>query len=86
MTNQANNPTPDYANVDMSAMEALGFTVDFQGQATMTPYQISTKRGTWGLMANKANPALLFVIGNASGKVKGITWFKIVDNVLKGWQ
>ena len=75
-------PTPDYRNVDFSATEAIGLTVEFKGQSTLTPYHISTKRGTWGLMANKANPALLFVIGNTSGKVRGYTWFRIIDNVL----
>jgi len=74
--------TPDYANVDFSALEAMGITVEFNGQATITPYTVRTKRLHLGLMANKANPNLLFVIGNNSGKLRGYTWFRIVDNKL----
>lgn len=83
MTNTKN--TPDYANVDFSMLEAMGITVEFRGQATITPYTVRTKRTELGLMANEANPALLFVIGNASGKLRGWTWFKIVDNKLVPW-
>jgi len=74
--------TPDYANVDFSALEAMGITVEFRGQATITPYHVRTKRTELGLMANKANPNLLFVIGNSSGKLRGYTWFRIIDNKL----
>ena len=82
MTANTNTNPIDYAAVDMSEVETMGFTVTHNGNATMTPYTLTTSRGAWGLMANAHNPALLFIIGNVSGKVRGISWWKIIDNKL----
>ncbi len=79
---QSPSPTAPALDVDVTAVEALGFSVQahVSEHSANVPYLLTGPRGArYSLWRNQGTPHLLFVVNDKgftkTASVKGYTWF-----------